>query len=71
MDTLTVAIRLSETYGNDNPAVAIVVVIRIFNAVEQTTLIEGLAGNITGSLYLAILGIHYDILSCHKLFWKE
>ena len=71
MDALAVAVRQHKACGYDNLTVAIVIVIRTLHAVEQTTLVEGLTSNITGSLYLAILGIHCYILSCHKLFWKE
>ena len=71
MDALAVAVRLHKACRNDNLTIAIVVVVRTLHAVEQTTLVECLTGNITGSLHLAILGIHCYILSCHKLFWKE
>ena len=65
MDALAVAVRLHKACRNDNLTIAIIIVIRTLHAIEQTTLIEGLAGNITGSLNLAILGIHCYILSCH------
>ena len=65
MDALAVAVRLHKACRNDNLTIAIVIVICILHAVEQTALVEGLAGNITGSLHLAILGIHRYILSCH------
>ena len=65
MDALAVAVRLHKACGYDNLTVAIVIVIRTLYTVEQTALVEGLAGNITGSLHLAILGIHCYILSCH------
>ena len=70
MDALAVAVRLSKACGYDNLYVTIVVVIRILHAVEQTTLVEGLTGNITGSLHFAILSIHCYILSCHILELK-
>ena len=65
MDALDGAVRLHKACRNYNLTIAIIIVICILHAVEQTTLVEGLAGNITGSLHLAILGIHCYILSCH------
>ena len=70
MDALAVAVRQHKACGYDNLTVAIVIVIRALYAVEQTALVEGLTGNITGSLHLAILCIHYYILSCHILELK-
>ena len=66
MDALAVAVRLHKACRNDNLTIAIVIVISTLHTVEQTTLVKGLAGNITGSLNLAILGIHCYILSCHS-----
>ena len=65
MDALAVAVRLHKACRNDNFTIAVVIVISTLHTVEQTTLVECLAGNITGSLHLAILGIHRYILSCH------
>ena len=65
MDALDVAVRLHKACRNDNFTIAVVIVISTLHFVEQTTLVEGLAGNITGSLHLAILAIHCYILSCH------
>ena len=70
MDALAVAVRLHKACRNDNLTIAIIIVIRTLHAIEQTTLVKGLAGNITGSLHLAILGIHCYILSCHILELK-
>ena len=70
MDALAVAVRLHKACRNDNFTIAVVIVISTLHTVEQTTLIEGLTGNITGSLNLAILGIHCYILSCHILELK-
>ena len=70
MDALVVTVRLHKACRNDNLTIAIVIVIRTLHAIEQTTFVEGLTGNITGSLHLAILGIHGYILSCHILELK-
>ena len=70
MDALDVAVRLHKACRNDNFTIAVVIVISTLHFVEQTTLVEGLAGNITGSLHLAILSIHCYILSCHILELK-
>ena len=70
MDALAVAVRLHKACRNDNLTIAIIIVIRTLHAIEQTTLVKGLTGNITGSLHLAILSIHCYILSCHILELK-